>query len=129
MAQQVVTGAQLTCNQGVAPSVLAVLPTSMVNANNVPAANIQDYIPMVNIMTFGMCNSTSNPEVIAATAAALGVHTPAPCIPATASPWSPGSSTIKLGNQPALDDSSTCDCTYSGTISISSAGQTSVAID
>ena len=54
MAQQVVTGAQLTCNQGVAPSVLAVLPTSMVNANNVPAANIQDYIPMVNIMTFGM---------------------------------------------------------------------------
>ena len=45
------------------------------------AANIQAFAPMVNIPTFGMCGTMSNPVVAAATAAKLGVFSPAPCVP------------------------------------------------
>ena len=70
MGQLVCMGAQLTCSMGVSPSVLTITPENMTNASKLPAATIMDYIPMKNIMTFGMCNSKTNPVVIAATAAA-----------------------------------------------------------
>ena len=69
-----------------------------------------DHIPMVNIMPFGMCMSLANPTVAAATAAAQGVLTPMPCIPATPSPWAPGALTVLLGNSPSLDNISILTC-------------------
>jgi hypothetical protein len=126
MAKQVCMGAMMQCTMGVAPSTLSVLPINMVQAGNVPAATVMDFIPMLNIAPFGMCQSPSNPVVAAATAAALGVLTPMPCIPMTVSPWSPGSSTVKIKQMAALLDSDTCNCTWGGTISIKMAGQTSV---
>lgn len=126
MAQEVVLGAMAQCNFGTAPCSVVVLPTSMVNGNYVPAANVMDYAPIVNLPTFGMCNSAANPTVAAATAAALGVLTPMPCIPATAAPWSPGAPTVKIGNQAALNNSSKCTCSYGGSVSITNAGQTSI---
>ena len=78
MAQQVVMGAQLMCSFGVAPSALVVTPENVTNANKVPAATIMDNVPMKNIMPFGMCTTLSNPQVAAATSAALGVLTPQP---------------------------------------------------
>ncbi len=123
MPQQVVNGAQLQCSFGMAPSALVVLPANKVMCGNVPAANIMDHIPMTNIMPFGMCQSLANPEVAAATAAALGVLTPMPCVPATSSPWAPGAPTVKIGNQPALDSTSKCMCNWAGVIQITSAGQ------
>ena len=122
----VVATAQLQCTQGVAPCVLIAVRTIL--ATSKPAANVQDYKPFVNIPTFGMCNSTSNPAVIATTAAAQGVHTPAPCTPAITSPWSPGASKVKIDGQKALDDASTCKCTWNGTIKVNSAGQTKVKV-
>jgi hypothetical protein len=86
---QVVNGAQLMCSFGTSPSSLVVLLNRTV-ADNQPEATIQDYIPMVNIMPFGMCMTPTNPQVAAATTAALGVLTPQPCIPATSTPWTPG---------------------------------------
>ena len=86
MPQQVVMGAMLTCSMGVAPSSLIVTPINRVNGESVPAANIMDHIPMTNIMSFGMCNSLANPQVAAATTAALGVLTPQPCIPVIPAP-------------------------------------------
>jgi hypothetical protein len=119
-------GAMMQCTMGVAPASLIVLPTNKVNGSNVPAANIQDFQPMTNIPTFGMCQSMSNPQVSAATSAAMGVLTPMPCVPMTTSPWSPGASKTMIGNQPALTNSCTCNCSYGGTISITNAGQTTI---
>ena len=128
MPMQVVNGAQLMCSFGAAPSSLVVLPINRRLTNNQPAANIMDYVPMLNIMPFGMCMSPANPQVAAATAAALGVLTPQPCIPATTSPWTPGSPTVMLANQPALDNISTCMCMWAGVITVSDPGQATADI-
>src|SRR6059058_5389829 len=126
MPQQVSMGAMMTCTFGVAPSSLVVLPKNKVLAEGPPAANIMDHIPMVNIMPFGMCNSPSNPTVAAATAAALGVLTPMPCVPVTSAPWVPGSPTVLIGNMPALTDQSKMMCTWGGVIQIVSPGEFTV---
>jgi len=86
MAFQVCTGAVMMCSFGAAPSTLAVLPANCV-LTTTPAANIMDNKPIVNVPPFGMCSSLANPTVAAATAAALGVLTPMPCVPVTAAPW------------------------------------------
>jgi len=124
----VCNGATLMCTFGMAPSTLVVLPTRMIFTENQPAANIMDFIPMVNIMPFGMCMSIANPEVASATAAAMGVLTPMPCIPVTVSPWVTGSITILDQNFPALNMSSTLMCMWAGVISIVEPGQMTVCI-
>lgn len=123
MAQLVCNGAMLMCSFGVAPSTMLVTPENMVNASNVPAATIMDNIPMKNIMPFGMCTTQSNPAVAAATAAALGTPTPAPCVPVTTAPWAPGAATVMIANKPALNSTSKLMCTWGGVISINFAGQ------
>jgi hypothetical protein len=128
MPMQVCMGAQLMCTFGMAPSALTVLPINRVMTNQQPDANIQDHIPLVNIMPFGMCITPSNPAVAAATAAALGVLTPMPCIPVTPSPWVPGAPTVMLGNQPTLDDTSKLMCNWGGVISIVFPGEINVEV-
>ncbi len=113
----------MTCTFGVAPASLIVLPTNRVMTSNMPAATIMDHIPMVNIPTFGMCSSPSNPEVAAATAAALGVLTPMPCIPVTVAPWEPGTEDVMIGNMPSLNNTCMCNCLWGGEISFTEAGQ------
>lgn len=122
MGVQVVMGAVLQCSFGVAPSSLVVLPTNKVMSMT-PAANIMDNKPLLNIPPFGMCQSLANPTVAAATAAALGVLTPMPCIPATAAPWVPGCPKVLVGNMPALESNSKLMCSYGGVIQIVSPGQ------
>lgn len=128
MALQVCAGATLMCSFGTAPSALTVLPTNRTFAGGPVAANIMDNIPMVNVMPFAMCTSPANPTVAAATAAALGVLTPMPCIPATAAPWAPGSPTVLIGSMPALNNSSTLMCMWGGAIQITVPGQTTVQV-
>lgn len=120
-------GALLKCTFGAAPSAMMVLPLNLV-LTVVPDANIMDSKPMLNILPFGMCMSMSNPMVIAATAAALGVPTPMPCIPATVAPWVPGSPTVLIGNMPALNNSSKLMCMWGGVIGVTMPGQFTVAI-
>ena len=128
MPFQVCMGAMMQCTFGMAPSSLVVLPTNRVMTNNVPDANIMDHIPMTNIMPFGMCTSPSNPVVAAATAAALGVLTPMPCIPATPAPWITGAPTVLLGNFPSLDNVSQLMCIWGGVITFTDAGEATVEI-
>ncbi|MFH7243425.1 MAG: DUF4280 domain-containing protein [Spirulina sp.] len=129
MGIQVVMGATLQCSFGVAPSALMVIPKGPPTMAGGPlAASIMDFAPMVNILPFGMCTSIANPTVAAATAAALGVLTPMPCIPVTVAPWAPGSPTVLLGTFPALNNSSKCMCAWAGVISILNPGQFTVQI-
>jgi hypothetical protein len=116
------TGANMMCSFGAAPAVLNVLPVNRVLAGP-PVANIMDNKPVVNVPPFGMCMSPANPMVIAATAAALGVLTPMPCIPMTTAPWVPGVPTVLIGNMPALDMNSKLMCNWGGVIQILAPGE------
>ncbi|MGJ9416301.1 DUF4280 domain-containing protein [Massilia sp. CMS3.1] len=127
MGQQVCAGAMLKCSFGLAPGALAVLPVNGV-MTAVPDATIMDNKPIVNIAPFGMCISMANPAVAAATAAALGVLVPVPCMPITSAPWMPGSPTVLLGNLPALNNASKLMCMAGGVIEICMPGQMTVAL-
>jgi hypothetical protein len=65
-----------------------------------------------------MCRSPGNPQVAAATAAAEGVLTPQPCVPATGAPWEAGSVSARIGGLPCVLVTSTCQCIWGGTISV-----------
>lgn len=122
MKQEVTTGATLQCSFGVAPSSL-IVTTENKDTQITPAATIMDHIPFKNILPFGMCTSLANPAVASATAAALGVLTPMPCVPMTMSPWLPGSVTALTGNKPTLNNSCKLICHWGGCINVISSGQ------
>jgi hypothetical protein len=129
MGIQVVMGATLQCTFGVAPSTLVVIPKGPPVLEGGPlAATIMDFAPIANIPPFAMCSSIANPTVAAATAAALGVLTPMPCVPVTPAPWVPGSPTVLINNFPALNNNSKCMCAWGGVISIVNPGQVTVQI-
>ena len=119
MPNQVCSGATLSCSFGTVTSTMVVLPTNRVYTSNMPAATINDYIPLVNIMSFTMCTSSSNPQV-----ASTGA--PASCVPVVTSAWSPGNTQTQIGGAAIINDTSTCNCMWSGVISVTNAGQTTV---
>ena len=125
MGKFVTSGALLQCSFGMAPMPLTVMGLRPMNGN-MPMANIMDFAPMVNIKPFAMCRSMSNPTVAAATAAAMGVLTPMPCIPVITAPWAPAGQ-VKVGMLPALMDNGKCMCAYGGQISIKFPGNVSAA--
>ena len=127
MGQQVCMGAMTQCTFGLAPSTLMVIPINRVMTGT-PAANIMDNKPIANVMPFGMCQSLANPMVAAATAAALGVLVPMPCIPMTMAPWLPGAPTVMIGSMPTLNNSSKLMCMWGGVISINVPGQFTVMV-
>ena len=122
MAIHVCTGAMMKCAMGMAPSTFSATP-KMVMTGNMPAGNIMDFVPMMNIPPFGMCMSLANPQVAAATAAALGALTPMPCIPVPTGPWAPGAPTVLVAGMPALNNSSMLTCAWAGVITIATPGQ------
>ncbi len=118
MGQQTCMNGMIKCTFGAAPGTLMVLPMS----------KVMTVVPMVNILPFGTCMSMANPMVAAATAAALGVLTPMPCIPVTVAPWAPGCATVMIANMPALNNSSKLMCNWGGVIGIEMPGQFTVSI-
>ncbi len=122
MPMHVCTGAMMMCSFGVAPSSFVATP-KMVMTGNMPAGNIMDNIPMANIPPFGMCTSPANPMVAAATAAAMGVLTPMPCIPNTPAPGAPGAPPVLVANMPALDTTCKLNCLWGGIIQFTMPGQ------
>lgn len=123
MAKYVCMGAMMQCSFGMAPSQLIVTVPLRPMIQGKPKANIMDFIPMVNVPPFGMCSSMSNPTVASATAAALGVLTPMPCIPAITMPWAPGGQAL-ICNFPAVLENCKLNCMFGGSISINFPGHT-----
>lgn len=115
----------MSCTFGAAPATLNATPMAIVTAMT-QVGTIMNFTPMADIPTFGMCSSIANPMVAAATAAALGVLTPMPCIPMTVTPWITGSTAVFTGGFPTLDSSCKAMCMWAGVISITFAGQTAV---
>ena len=122
MPQQVCSTAMMMCTFGAAPSVFNATPRPVLTSY-LPAGVITDNIPIMNVPPFGMCTSLANPTVAAATAAALGVLTPMPCLPVLPAPWVPGVPTVLITNIPALDNTCKLMCAWAGVISFSTPGQ------
>lgn len=126
MGNLVCGGAMCACSFGMAPSVLMVTPENKILTTQ-PIATIMDNVPMKNIMPFGMCSSMANPTVAAATAAALGVLTPMPCMPVIPAPWAPGTVKVLIAGKPALTSVSKVMCAYAGVIQISNPGTMTIS--
>lgn len=124
---QVVETAICSCTFGIAPCIVNVTSQFETFAT-LTSATIMDFIELVDIPTFTLCESELNPEVIAATAAAMGVLVPMPCIPVIVSPWLPGSDDIIIEAFPALNDESVTMCAWGGVIEIDEPGQFTVEI-
>lgn len=122
------TGAVLSCPFGAAPVPFSALPVPRVLINGRPAGVLTDMAPMVNIPPFGVCSSLANPMVASATAAAMGVLTPMPCIPVPAGPWLNPVPKVLIGGRPAISDGSKLMCAWGGQITVQFAGQISVQI-
>ena len=116
----VTMGANLTCPLAIPNGTpkLSIDPSRQVLIKGALAANIMDFKPGLNIPPMGQCTTMSNPAVAAATAAKLGVFTPAPCVPLPIGPWKPGKPDVLIENFPALLSTDTLSCTWGGVISI-----------
>jgi hypothetical protein len=110
------------------PLPLVALPVGeAVTMGGQAAATVAHFVPSANIPPFGMCNSPANPAVIAATATALGVHTPAPCLPAISTPWTPGRPDVLVNGDPVLTADCQLMCAWAGVITINAPGQATVS--
>jgi hypothetical protein len=119
MSLPLTTGCTLSCSFGVAPSPFVAdglgLPQVL---GALPAATIMAIVPFTNVMPFGMCQSMANPTVASATAAAMGVLTPMPCVPVIAGPWAPPSVATTSTALPLATTDSKCTCSWGGVISV-----------
>ena len=114
----------VTCSMATPSAEVALAATPKGTPVNVgtPAASVEDFLPMANIPSFGMCGSPNNPAVSAATAAKAGAFTPAPCTPAVTKPWTPGAGSVSIGGAPALHQGCKAVCEWGGVITITSPG-------
>ncbi len=114
------------CAMGTVPAPIKVTSQATVLAEGKPAATIVDCQGAANVGPFGMCVSLANPAVAAATAAALGVLVPQPCMPVPAGTWIPTKPKVLIGGKPCLTGDCKLMCAYAGSISITFPGQVKV---
>ena len=73
MSELVVASGTCMCTMGTAPAPLKVTSQAKVLAGGKPCGTISDFAALANVGPFGMCTSLANPQVAAATAAAVGI--------------------------------------------------------
>lgn len=114
-------GALLKCQFGNLPSPISVLMFNKVSGL-MPFANVNDHIPFINIVPFGICDCPGNPTVLPAKLAGITV----PCTPVTPSPWSGAAQKVKVGSMAAITKDSKLACIFGGQITVSMPGQLTV---
>lgn len=131
MPELLTTGCPLSCSFGLTPSVFVAteMPGKPVVNEAFAAATIVEIVPIANVPPFGMCSSEMNPEVIAATAAALGALTPMPCVPVIVDPWAPPSILLTADGLPLATVESRCLCAWGGMISAVAPAESNAATD
>jgi hypothetical protein len=87
------------CDRGVAPASYLTLPINRVLGQKGPFSNMNDIIPMVNLVTHATC--------------LMGM--PKPCIPSTVVPFIP-TPTVLIGSAPAFKWSASATCAMTGSI-------------
>lgn len=128
MAEIVVTGATAVCSFGTAPGTITATSQMAAMVEGKAIATIQD-AQVANISPFGLCTSLANPQVAAATAAALGVLTPQPCMLMAAGTWIPTKPTVLVGGKPCLTSDCKLVCANgAGNISITFPGQAKTVV-
>ncbi|UQZ88944.1 DUF4280 domain-containing protein [Deltaproteobacteria bacterium Smac51] len=110
------------CSFGTAPCPLVVLPTKQIFIDDLPVATIMDHKSPVNLATFVMCTTPSNPAV------AANNGSPAPCVPVLPSPWTSGSVNVTLKEEIILHEISTLTCAYGGIITIEQTSQSTCKV-
>jgi hypothetical protein len=116
----VTAGAELLCTFGSLPSRLAVERREEDGYVH-STATVQDFEPGINIGSFGLCSSMKNPDVADASERD-GTVVPGPCVPVVERPWVPGEPLRQVDGHAVLTLGSTCECRWSGTITIRTAG-------
>ena len=130
MGAVVVSGAKLMCPFGTKPGTLNATAQVTTLGCSKPVATIMDIAFGTNITSFGMCCSMANPQVAAATAAALGVLTPQPCTVVPLGPWQAAKPTTLVGGKPILTQEAGVMCGMGmGQISIIAPGQMKIVMD
>lgn len=124
MAMPAVSGAVLACTMGTTGT-LIVTSQSTILMGGAPVATIADSVPVTNIGPCGLCISMANPTVASATAAAMGVLVPMPCVPSTMGIWQCGG-TPMTASKPCLSTDAQIPCAYGGVIRIAAPGQGTV---
>lgn len=127
MGQLVVTGGNALCTFGTTPGTITATSQQKVLTDGKPVATIMDFNPQ-SVTSFGLCSSMGNPAVQAATAAAMGVLTPQPCVLAPAGTWKPTKVTVTAGGSPVLTNECQGTCLYGGCITITNPGQSKVMV-
>ena len=102
------------CGMGLIPSPALPLPSNVLTVE--PSVSMVDIIPFANVVPFGLCISLLNPEVLAATIAALGVLIPMPCIPIPIMPFTPAAYNVLRDGIPVATEVSFTMCLWMGPI-------------
>lgn len=114
MGNLICSNALMSCSFGMIPSAFQATNCMQVMASGI-VGNVMDATP-ANLMNFGMCMSMANPMVASATAIALGVLTPQPCLPVPMGLWITPKMNILIKNAPALSSDAKLFCAYGGII-------------
>ncbi|MEE4562799.1 DUF4280 domain-containing protein [Paenibacillus polymyxa] len=129
----VVRGTPIQCSCGSAKDVLNLPFSHHVYVGEAPAMRVTDCVVGKNIISFGSCSSSSNPDakeeieeqkwvVFSETKvidkAATGMLACTPVIPPGQSRWIQPQDHVLINNEPALLDCATLVCSNGGTITI-----------
>ncbi len=121
MGLPVVTGGKAMCTMGM--GIFNITAVGNVMIENKPVLTTKDNVPFFNVAPMGvMCISLANPMVASATAAALGVLTPQPCVPQFVGPWITGTISCRVKGMGIVDNTCSLMCAYGGKISITFPG-------